>query len=689
MPLTVNDFKDPGPVALASEEKPCGTVNLVKPATPNPPPPENSIVKPSVTVSHVKPIDASKPNDFTWRNAEAGNWSEAAKWTDNLTKNSAPAKAGQPDCILNFTKPGAYAVKNDLQAGFILNRLVLGDNIGGTNMGGNAVTFAKNGAAGTTPAIHAGKCQRFDINMPVKLQDNLEVNTVCDKDPNCFISFNEVISGPGALSLNSSGDSNVPKINFHDVHFGILQLNNSNTYTGGTRISGGKINVRKNDGLGTGPITIDTFGTLTTESGPLANPLTVRNGTLFHASLSGPINLDSNLNLISNCELLGPISGSGGIVMLGTNGTYLNMIPGGTVTLGGSNTYTGPTTVFPGTLIVAKATGLYNGDPAKWTPANITIHKAATLGLHVGGPGEFTGAQVGTLLANLTSVINDNGLMGGSTLCLDTSNAKEPITVSANISDSKGPGGGPFLIRKCGIGTIKLTGKNTYTGQTIIEGGGLSVSSFNSYAKGKGKPASSMGAPMDIEAGEIVIGNDGKDGDCQLIYTGPGETTDRVINLAGKKETVAFDQSGTGLLKFANSFIISGYGADKTIALTGDTAGKGEIAGNIINPHDRAGKAMTSVTKSGTGTWTFSGTNTYTGTTTVTQGTLSLANPRSLSDKSEIHISSGATLELNFEGEMRVGKLYLDGKLQPAGKHDAKNAPTFIRGSGKLMIQAT
>ena len=59
--------------------------------------------------------------------------------------------------------------------------------------------------------------------------------------------------------------------------------------------------------------------------------------------------------------------------------------------------------------------------------------------------------------------------------------------------------------------------------------------------------------------------------------------------------------------------LISGYGANKTIVLKGDTAGTGEIAGNIANPHDRAGKATTIVTKSGTGTWTLSGANTYSG----------------------------------------------------------------------------
>ena len=156
------------------------------------------------------------------------------------------------------------------------------------------------------------------------------------------------------------------------------------------------------------------------------------------------------------------------------------------------------------------------------------------------------------------------------------------------------------------------------------------------------------------------------------------------MNLAGKNSTMTFDQSGSGLLKLTSDLLISGFGSNKPITLTGDSAGTGEFAGSIINPYDRAGKAITSLTKSGKGTWTLSATNTYTGPTTVKQGTLSLANPRSLSDKTEVSLSEGAMLVLDFKGEMSVSKLYLDGKLQPAGTYSAANAPKFIKGKGVL-----
>ena len=561
LPPTAGEFKDTGSVVLASEEKPCGAVPPGKqnPRSERKPPAEKPTQKLPAAIGVLTPIDGRKPNVFTWRTAEGGNWSNASKWSNNLASGSAPVAGGQADYVLAFKQRRACVVKNDLLAGFLLNQLILGDACGGTTVSGNSVTFTRDRVNGALPVIHAGKCQRVDINVPVHLKDDLSVDSSPDKDPNCFISFNEVISGPGELVLNAPGDPDVAGINFHDVHFGILQINNSNTYRGGTIVNGGKINVRKTDGLGTGPVILDNFGTLSSD-GVLANPLTVNNGTLFHCAISGPVQLNAVAGFIGNCTVSGGMRGSGGLIMYGTNGTYLNMVPGGALTLQGTNTYTGPTTVFPGNLIVKKAAGLYNADTAQWTPANITIHKAATLRLSVGGPGEFTGEQVGTFLRNLTTSIDNNGLTGGSVLCLDTANAADAVTVSADISDSKGPGGGAFLVKKCGAGTMRLSGNNTYTGQTILESGALSVSSFNSFTEGKSSASSSLGAPTDIESGEIVLGEEDREGDCTLIYTGTGETSDRVLNLAGTKATVTFDQSGKGLLKLASTFVISGYG---------------------------------------------------------------------------------------------------------------------------------
>ena len=487
------------------------------------------------------------------------------------------------------------------------------------------------------------------------------------------------------------GDRQIPGPDLNGE--GQLRITNvTNTYSGGTIInSGGLYLFVANHGLGTGPVTLNGDASLDLEHVDGTNPLILNGGTInagngFGDTWNAAITLNGNTRITSYADFQlnnksGGMSGPGGFTQIGGRGAF-GPSNSGQVTLCGANTYTGETIVWLGTLRVLKAASLYNADTASWTPAKISVYNTATLRLCVGGAGEFTGEHISTLLRNLTTSVNRNGLMGGSVLCLDTANAKAPVMVSANISDSKGPGGGAFLLKKCGAGTLQLSGKNTYTGQTILEGGALSVSSLNSFVKGKA--SSSLGAPTDIETGEIVIGSG--DGECALVYAGTGETSDRAMNLAGKKSTVTFDQSGTGLLKFTSTFVISGHGANKTIVLRGDTAGMGEIAGNIVNPYDRAGKATTAVTKSGAGTWTLSGTNSYTGPTMVKQGALSLANAHSLGDKTDVYVSDGATLDLNFKGQMRISKLYFDGKLQPTGTYGVENAARFIKGRGTLKV---
>lgn len=150
---------------------------------------------------------------------------------------------------------------------------------------------------------------------------------------------------------------------------------------------------------------------------------------------------------------------------------------------------------------------------------------------------------------------------------------------------------------------------------------------------------------------------------------------------------MTFNQSGNGVLKLSSDLLISGYGTHKTIALAGDSAGTGEFAGAIINPHDRTGKATTDVTKSGSGNWTLSGANTCTGPTTVQQRTLTLAHAGSLSANAEVAIASGARLEVNFKGQMTLRKLTLDGKPQPPGIYTAASTPDFLKGSGTLVVQ--
>jgi T5SS/PEP-CTERM-associated repeat protein/autotransporter-associated beta strand protein len=72
------------------------------------------------------------------------------------------------------------------------------------------------------------------------------------------------------------------------------------------------------------------------------------------------------------------------------------------------------------------------------------------------------------------------------------------------------------------------------------------------------------------------------------------------------------------------------------------------------------------LTKLGDGFLTLTAANTYTGDTSVEDGTLSISVPY-LCDSADVHIDSGAKLDLAFTGSDTVRLLYLDGSLMPAG----------------------
>ena len=144
-----------------------------------------------------------------------------------------------------------------------------------------------------------------------------------------------MMSGSGSLTLQGGG---------------LLNLTGTNTYTGGTSVSGGLINFNSANNFGTGAITLAggglqwATGTTTDISARLA-PLGAAGGTF-----------DTNGN---NVTFATSLSGTGGLAKVGN----------GLLNLTGTNTYTGGTSVLAGTLAV-------NGSVA----GNVAVGAAGTLG---------------------------------------------------------------------------------------------------------------------------------------------------------------------------------------------------------------------------------------------------------------------------------------------------------------------
>jgi autotransporter-associated beta strand protein len=236
------------------------------------------------------------------------------------------------------------------------------------------------------------------------------------------------------------------------------------------------------------------------------------------------------------------------------------------------------------------------------------------------------------------------------------------------------------------------------------------VVTLNSVATPAQAAGSSIGKPNSIANGTIKLGNLTTTG--QLTVVGTGETTDRVISLAGRTGGGTIDQSGTGLLKFTSDFTAPGANSTderKTLTLKGSTAGTGEIAGAIVDSVlGTAGLKATSLVKTGTGTWTLSGVNTYTGTTSVTgggtlivssqlgSGNVSVASgaklqidatgdAHAIADTANLTLASGSTTTLNFSGFETVGMLKLGTMTYLSGNFSAANGySAYFAGPGTI-----
>jgi autotransporter-associated beta strand protein len=223
--------------------------------------------------------------------------------------------------------------------------------------------------------------------------------------------------------------------------------------------------------------------------------------------------------------------------------------------------------------------------------------------------------------------INNNGTILYLNQAAPTSGTNTAATMTGVLS-------GTGVMIKEGLGLLVFSGPNTYTGQTRIQKGTLSVASIGSV----NGAASNLGQPSSAANGLVIIGNAANTG--TLLYTGSGETSDRTIMVGTNSATPAvgdtggatIQNDGTGALTFSaatfntpNTGVIAS--SPRVLTLTGSNAANNTIQGIIQdNTVGVSGTAAVAVVKSGVGTWVLSGANTYSWTTVVSNGTLAAGN---------------------------------------------------------------
>ena len=269
------------------------------------------------------------------------------------------------------------------------------------------------------------------------------------------VSIAGAISGSGG-ALTKSGT-------------GTLTLSGTNTFTPGLSLSAGQLNVNSATALGTGTLTVAAGTTIDNTSGGAItesnNNAQAWNGN-FTFTGSNALNLGTGAVAMSASRQV-TVSGStltvGGVI---SGSTFsLTKLGAGALTLSGTNTFTGGTTLSAGTLNInnAQALGTVAGTftISGGTIDNTSGGSITTLNYPQSWGGNFT--FTGTNALNL----------GTGAVAMS---ASRQVTVSGSTLTVGGViSGATFGLTKLGAGTMTLSGNNTYNGTTTVSRGSLIV----------------------------------------------------------------------------------------------------------------------------------------------------------------------------------------------------------------------
>ena len=468
---------------------------------------------------------------FRWTGANGGNWT-----TPFVNGVSNWSREGDSDYV--YGTPGqasdvvvANAGTAVMGADFSINSLKFGGvGAGHTLAGGNTLTLIGTGGRGLI--VDPG-------SMPTTVSADLILGGDQSWVNDSRLTVNgQTITGPGKnLTIDGSGATTISAAiqtgtgSVIKTGSGVLVMNGANTYAGGTTINGGTLvadlsnlpgDIRDNAILlfgqpggftfannisGTGAVIKQGGGTLTlTGNNSFTGGTSVLASTLIGNTSSLPGDIVNNGAIVFDQGAAGTYAGSM------TGGGTLAKVGSGSLTLTGTNSFSGGTTVFEGTLVGNSSSlqgQIVNHTAVVFDQARTGTYAGAMTGegsfikqgagvLTLGGSNSFTGGTAvleGTLVGNTSSlpgnildsaaVIFDqgqtglySGIIGGSgtltkqgngSLILDNDSSlfAGSTTVSAGQLVVNGALGGTRLILQSGT----LLGGNGFVPATTVQDG--------------------------------------------------------------------------------------------------------------------------------------------------------------------------------------------------------------------------
>jgi autotransporter-associated beta strand protein len=408
-----------------------------------------------------------------------------------------------------------------------LNGAITGGTVTVTNLLTGAVSSGTVSAGALTGNVSGGS-----VTVTNLLTGNVTAGTVSAGSMTGDVSSSVTVSGllTGAITAGTNA----------------LGSLSSSSVTGGTNTI-------------SGTATITTVAGGTTSIGDVATITTLTSGTVtltgataaIGALNGGTVTLGTTALTVDGGTFAGVISGVTGSLIKATNGT---------LTLSGTNTFGGGTTLSAGTLTLGNVSALGTGA--------VTVASGATLNLNNLG------------VANTIVLANGAVLTGGTF-------AASSLPTTTGTLDVVLEGAGVTLA-KADTGRLELTGENTYTGGTSVTGGGtIAIADF-----GNGTAASPLGITSLSDPTKLVLSS----GSTLEFNGGTSAVTTRSFTIGGSAGIAA---TGAGTLEFTSASQLATTGEAPALTLTANNAGTNRFAASLVDGNT----GLANLAINGTGTW--------------------------------------------------------------------------------------